>query len=696
MAVKLCLDDKVARLAGVGPKLAEHLQRLRIVRIGDLLFHLPLRYQDRTRLTPIGALRPNVESQIEGTIDAVQVVFGRRRSLVCRVSDGSGAIHLRFFHFNSAQQQRLKTGRRVRCFGEVRRGPKTLEMVHPESQLIDIDNPPAVDAELTPIYPTTEGLHQGRLRKLTDQALAILADSERVDSEELVPPEILDALHLPTLAQALQFVHRPPPDADTETLAQSMHPAQRRLVFEELLAHQLSLKQLRGKARDFAAPVVSVNTLREHLLHAFGFTLTNAQLRVIDEIDEDLTSGVPMLRLLQGDVGAGKTAVAAAVATSLLAANYQVALMAPTELLAEQHAANLHRWFDPLGVDVVLLTSRLTRANRGPLLARLSEPTAVFAVGTHALFQNEVEYGHLGLIIVDEQHRFGVDQRLALRDKGARDGFRPHQLIMTATPIPRTLAMTAYADLDVSILDELPPNRKPVRSVVVPESRRGEIVERIARAVEDGRQVYWVCPLIDESEVLEHQAATDISAQLTAALPDVRVGLVHGRLADRDKDAAMAAFVDGSTDLLVATTVVEVGVDVPNASLMVIENAERLGLSQLHQLRGRVGRGAERSDCVLLYKSPLSRMAQERLQVMRETTDGFVIADKDLELRGPGELLGTRQAGAAQFRIADLSRDAGLLTSVQAAAETVLLDHPKMASELIERWLAERVEYANV
>ena len=696
MPPSLTLEDPVVRLSGVGPKLAEHLQRLRIERIGDLLFHLPLRYQDRTRVTPIGTLRLHLETQIEGTIDAAQVVFGRRRALVCRVSDGSGAVHLRFFYFNAAQQQRLKPGRFVRCFGEVRRGPQTLEMVHPECQLLDPDMPTPVAAELTPIYPTTEGLHQGRLRKLTDQALSVLAQATRIDGEELVPVKVLQHLGLPSLADALRFVHRPPPEADTEMLAESMHPAQRRLVFEELLAHQISLKQLRVRARNFAAPAVRGGALRGRLLGAFGFALTAAQQRVIEEIDHDLASGIPMLRLLQGDVGAGKTAVAAAVATTLLDAAYQVALMAPTELLAEQHAANLRAWFEPLGVNVVLLTSRLTRAQRTPLLEQLNTPTAVLAVGTHALFQNDVEYARLGLIVVDEQHRFGVDQRLALRDKGAREGFRPHQLIMTATPIPRTLAMTAYADLDVSVLDELPPNRKPVRSVVLPESRRAEIVERIARAVAAGRQVYWVCPLIDESEVLEHQAATDIAAQLTATLPEVRVGLVHGRLPDRDKDAAMAAFVAGKIDLLVATTVVEVGVDVPNASLMVIENAERLGLSQLHQLRGRVGRSAQLADCVLLYKAPLSQMARKRLQVVRETTDGFVIADRDLALRGPGELLGTRQAGAAQFRIADLSRDAALLRDVQAAATAMLTDHPAAAAHLVERWLAQRVEYANV
>ena len=695
MADPLALAAPVARLNGVGEKVAEHLAKLRITRIGDLLFHLPLRYQDRTRLTPIGALRLNREAQIEGQIEVTQVVFGRRRALVVRIADGSGALNLRFFHFNAAQQQRLAVGRRVRCYGEVRRGPNTLEMVHPECQILAGEEAVAVNAELTPIYPTTEGLQQNRLRHLTNQALALLAAGDD-DTHELLPQPLLVRLAMPSLRDALEFVHRPPPDADVEMLAESSHPAQRRLVFEELLAYQLSLKRRREQARDFGAPSVRAGTLKQDLLKGFGFTLTGAQGRVIDEVEADLARGLPMLRLLQGDVGAGKTAVAAVVAASVLEAGYQVALMAPTELLAEQHATTLRRWFEPLTIEVMLLTSRLSKNQRRPLHARLEEPRAVLAVGTHALFQQDVQYAKLGLIIVDEQHRFGVEQRLALRDKGARGDFRPHQLIMTATPIPRTLAMSAYADLDISILDELPPNRKPVRTVVLVESKRPEIVARIALACREGRQVYWVCPLIDESDVLEHQAATDTAMQLAAALPEITVGLVHGRLADKQKDAAMAAFARGETALLVATTVIEVGVDVPNASLMVIENAERLGLSQLHQLRGRVGRGSQHADCVLLYKPPLSSLARQRLEVLRATTDGFVIADRDLELRGPGELLGTRQTGIAQFRIADLVRDAALLRDVQATATTVLRDYPQLVDTLVQRWLADKVEYANV
>ena len=696
MPQQATLDDPVNKLSGVGPKLTEHLERLKITRIGDLLFHLPLRYQDRTRLTSIGALSAYQEAQVEGTIEAAQIVYGRRRSLVCRVSDGTGALHLRFFYFSRSQQNRLSMGRRVRCFGEARQGPKTIEMVHPECQVIDVDDPPPVASELTPIYPTTEGLHQTRLRKLTDQALAIMDATLDAAIDDLIPAAVVATLGLPDLNTALRYVHRPPHDARTEDLAEFTHPAQRRLVFEELLAHQISLKRLRENARDFAAPKVSSSALRIRLLERFGFDLTNAQQRVIREIDADIGSGVPMLRLLQGDVGAGKTAVAGAVATMLIEHGYQVALMAPTELLAEQHARSMKAWFEPLGVEVILLTSRLSKANRAPLLERLQSEAAVLAVGTHALFQSDVVYGKLGLIVVDEQHRFGVEQRLALRDKSARDGFRPHQLIMTATPIPRTLAMTAYADLDISVLDELPPNRKPVLTAVLPETRRDEIVQRIASACGEGRQVYWVCPLIDESDVLEHQAATDTAEQLASILPNIRIGLVHGRMPDKEKDVAMAAFTAGDIDLLVATTVIEVGVDVPNASLMVIENAERLGLSQLHQLRGRVGRGSERSNCLLLYKAPLSPMAKERLRVIRETTDGFVISERDLALRGPGELLGTRQAGVSQFRIADLSRDSALLVDVQKSAQQILTEYPETALQLVKRWLADRVEYANV
>lgn len=694
MASRPSLDAPLDKLSGVGPKLSESLARLGLYRITDLLFHLPLRYQDRTRVSPIGSVGFGDEVLIEGRIEAAQVVFGRRRSLVCRIADGSGAMHLRFFHFNRSQQQRLQQGRQVRCFGEARRGPQTLEMIHPECQLVNPDEPTAVAEELTPIYPTTEGLQQNRLRKLSDQSLVILEQDSALGNNDWLAAELPDDQSLPDLVSAVRYVHRPPPDADIGALREYQHPAQRRLIIEELIAHQISLRELRNKARAFAAPKLKPGNLRQQLLQQFGFTLTAAQQRVISEIDDDLMAAIPMLRLLQGDVGAGKTAVAAAVAAACLESGYSIALMAPTELLAEQHRRNLTSWFEPLGIDVVFLSGRLKRSEKNVAIERLNKPGAVLAIGTHALFQDEVHYHKLGLIIVDEQHRFGVDQRLALRNKGADGEKRPHQLIMTATPIPRTLAMTAYADLDVSVLDELPPGRKSVNTLVIPQTRRDEVVARIHQAIKNGRQVYWVCPLIDESELLDSQAATETAEALREALDDVRVDLIHGRLSEREKDRAMAAFAAAETDLLVATTVVEVGVDVPNASLMVIENAERLGLSQLHQLRGRVGRGEAQSDCLLLYKTPLSQMARERLKVMRESNDGFVIAERDLQLRGPGEMLGTRQAGSAQFRIADLSRDAALLPQVQKIAQRLSEQQPEIASALVERWLKHRLGYA--
>ncbi|MBI4694360.1 MAG: ATP-dependent DNA helicase RecG [Gammaproteobacteria bacterium] len=691
------LDDPVARLRGVGPRVAEKLAKLRIVTVRDLVFHLPLRYQDRTRIVPIGRLRPKMEVVIEGTIEASQLQYGKRRSLLCRLGDGTGAITLRFFHFTREQQVRLAVGRKLRCFGEVRFGPSALEIVHPECQFIEGDLAPPPAVSLTPVYGTTDGLHQLTLRRLTDQALASLGPAN--DGAAQIDEHIARVLHgrIPPLHEALHYVHRPPHGAPIDDLLSSRHPAQQRLACEELVAHQLSLRRLRLATRRHGAPRLKAQTaLRAKIAQGFGFALTRAQQRVVAEIDRDLAAGVPMLRLLQGDVGAGKTAVAALVAAGALEAGYKVALLAPTELLAEQHARNLERWFAPHGVESRLLAGKLGRAARRQVLERLVQDEPILVVGTHALFQADVAYTRLGIVVVDEQHRFGVDQRLALLEKGATGDARPHQLIMTATPIPRTLAMTAYADLDVSVLDELPPNRQPVRTVVVPEDRRGEIVERIAAACAAGRQTYWVCPLIEESEVLEAQAASETFDQLAAALPQLRVGLVHGRMPDKEKDGVMRGFVGHEIDLLVATTVIEVGVDVPNASLMVIENAERLGLSQLHQLRGRVGRGAEQSDCVLLYKAPLSETARHRLQVMRETNDGFVIAERDLQLRGPGELLGTRQTGLAGFRIADPLRDRALIPAVQRVADELLAGDPALVDRIICRWLGQGLDYAKV
>ncbi len=688
-------ERPVTALRGVGAALAASLARLGLATVQDVLFHLPLRYEDRTRVVPIGSLRHGDRAAVEGEIQLSEVAFRRRRMLLVRLADGTGSVTLRFFHFSASQQAQLARGQRLRCFGEVRMGPGGLEIVHPEYRRVAGagDGDGAADS-LTPIYPATEGVQQGRLRALTDHALAMLAQGGLTD---YLPPGVLDAFDLPTLEDALRYVHRPPPDADVARLAAGQHPAQRRLAFEELLAHQLSLRLLRqAAARDLACPLPGRSDLTARYLAQLPFRLTGAQVRVWHEIERDLAQPHPMMRLVQGDVGSGKTAVAALAALRAVEHGAQAAVMAPTELLAEQHARVFNAWLEPLGVRVTLLAGRQTGKIRAALEADLAAGEIRIAVGTHALFQEGVAFQRLALVVVDEQHRFGVHQRLRLREKGLVDGRLPHQLVMTATPIPRTLAMTAYADLDVSVIDEQPPGRTPIRTVVLPDTRRSEIVERIDTACRAGRQAYWVCPLIEESDLVQYEAAEKTAAQLVEALPGVRVGLVHGRMTGRQKDAAMTAFKQGQLDLLVATTVIEVGVDVPNASLMVIENAERMGLAQLHQLRGRVGRGSVESTCVLLYQPPLTPVARERLGVLRETNDGFEVARRDLELRGPGELLGTRQTGLMQLRVADLSRDAALLPDVQRAA-ALMLDGPQSNIRgLVGRWVGagERFRHA--
>ncbi|AIA74388.1 ATP-dependent DNA helicase RecG [Halomonas campaniensis] len=681
------LSAPVSSLKGVGEALALKLARLGIDCVSDLLFHLPLRYQDRTRLTPIGLLRAGSEAVIEGEVTACDVVKGRRRSLLVRVRDGSGILSLRFFHFSPAQQQQMRPGVTVRAFGEARAGATGLEIYHPEYRLSGGNDTP-VEEYFTPIYPTTEGLHQARLRALTQQALALLQRSP-----ELLPDVIPDALrqrfNLPGLHASLQLLHQPPPDVDIEQLAHGHHPATRRLALEELLAHQLSLREVRLRIQADGAPSLpSGRSLQTRFLAQLPFALTGAQRRVLEEITLDLARPAPMLRLVQGDVGSGKTVVAAMAALSALAGNCQAAMMAPTEILAEQHYRAFKAWFEPLGIEVAWLAGKLKGKARLDAKAAIADGRARMVVGTHALFQSDVHFQCLGLAIIDEQHRFGVHQRLALREKGEAGGLTPHQLIMTATPIPRTLAMSAYADLDVSVIDELPPGRTPVKTVVVSDERRPEVVERIRNACSDGRQAYWVCTLIEESEVLQCQAAEVTRDELTQALPELAIGLIHGRMKASEKVEVMEAFKTGELDLLVATTVIEVGVDVPNASLMIIENPERLGLSQLHQLRGRVGRGSTESFCVLLYHPPLSKSSRERLGVMRETTDGFRIAEKDLEIRGPGEVLGTRQTGLAQMKIADLERDADQLERVTALAQA-LQGNTEVTAVLVRRWLGE-------
>ncbi|MDC0089658.1 ATP-dependent DNA helicase RecG [Porticoccaceae bacterium] len=688
----------VEKLRGVGPLLSAKLQKLGLYTVQDLLFHLPLRYIDRTKITAIGGVQPLTEVVIEGEIRGSDVVFGRRRSLVCRVQDHSGLMTLRFFHFNQAQQQSLQTGTKLRCFGEVRRGKSGLEMYHPEYQLLNQAQPPALAETLTPIYPATEGVTQQRIRDLCGQALKLL---EQHSIEDWLPAELANSHSNYSLVDALHLLHNPPPGTAINLLAEGEHPAQQRLASEELIAHHLSLLRLRQKIQHQAAPALLPDqAAADRFLAQLPFTLTGAQQRVASDISADISQPIPMLRLIQGDVGSGKTVVAALGAVQAVANGMQAALMAPTEILAEQHRVNFEAWLAPLGIRIAWLTGKLKGKAREVQLAAIADGSAQIVIGTHALFQEAVEFHNLGLTIIDEQHRFGVHQRLALRKKGAvidaeldEEGSTPHQLIMTATPIPRTLAMSAYADLDCSVIDELPPGRKPIETVVLNELRRNDVIERVRASCQDGRQAYWVCTLIEESDVLEAQAAEATAQELQLLLSELSVGLIHGRLKPKEKVQMMQAFKAGEINLLVATTVIEVGVDVPNASLMIIENSERLGLSQLHQLRGRVGRGSQSSHCVLLYSAPLSGNGAARLKIMRETNDGFKIAEKDLEIRGPGEVLGTRQTGDMQFRIADLQRDAHLLPEVKRMAIKLLQEYAGNVDPLIGRWLGHSEQY---
>jgi len=691
----------VGELRGVGPKIAQQLAKVGVTSIQDLLFHLPLRYQDRTRVVPIADLESGAEVLVEGEVRDVGIGYGRRRSLKVWLADASegekqAGVLLRFFHFSGRQAAALKPGTRLRCFGEVRRGPRSLEMVHPEYRHAGRDGLPPPEDALTPIYPTTEGLQQSSWRLLTDQALALL-DRDDAAPEEWLPRAVLEQFRFPTLAAALRLLHRPPASTSLAALRDRRHPALRRLAFDELVAHQLGLRRLRHRQQRIRAPALDGDRrLRARLLAELPFALTAAQRRVTEEIARDLRRTYPMLRLLQGDVGSGKTVVAALASLQAVESGRQVALMAPTELLSEQHLRNLRGWLEPLGLAPLWLTGRHKGRERAELVAHIAGEGAPVTVGTHALFQDDVRFRDLGLVIVDEQHRFGVHQRMKLQEKGARQAQVPHQLIMTATPIPRSLAMTLYADLDLSVIDELPPGRTPVTTVAIPDRRRGEVIDRVRDACAQGRQAYWVCTLIDESEALQCRAAEDTAEALAASLPGLRVGLVHGRLKAAEREPVMADFAAGALDLLVATTVIEVGVDVPNASLMIIENPERLGLAQLHQLRGRVGRGSVRSHCVLLYHAPLSSQARARLAILRERSDGFEIARKDLQLRGPGEVLGTRQTGGVQFRIADPAGDEKLLPAARQTADLILERHPGHVRPLIERWLGERVEYGSV
>lgn len=687
MSLSRLSNQPIRSLKGVGPKIAEKLTRINLHSVEDLLFHLPLRYEDRTHITAIADAHPNEFVVLVANVVSSQIVMARKRILNVRIEDGSGVATLKFFAFSAAQKNHFSAGTQLKIWGEIKRGREGLEMIHPEYKDWHDDQ---VEETFTPVYPTTEGLKQSSLRQLTEQALS------RLDSTQL--DEIIPSAQLPntiTLKDALKTLHRPPPETSLSQLELGQHPAQQRLAFEELVAHNLSMQKIRQAIQRHQAPPLRIKvSLMEQFLAQLPFQPTQAQWRVSHEIQQDLAQNYPMMRLVQGDVGSGKTLVAALAALTALSQGQQVALMAPTEILAEQHAISFSKWFAPLGISVDWLVGRLTSKQKKQAAERIASGQSQMVIGTHALFQAQVEFKSLALIIIDEQHRFGVHQRMSLREKGIANESYPHQLIMTATPIPRTLAMTAYADLKTSVIDELPPGRTQIQTLVLPDTRRAQVIERVADVCKhQKRQAYWVCTLIEESEALQCQAAEDTAMLLQEQLPDLSIGLIHGRMKALEKQQVMDEFKAARMDLLVATTVIEVGVDVPNASLMIIENPERLGLAQLHQLRGRVGRGSVASHCLLMYKTPLSDTGHKRLAVMRESSDGFYIAQKDLEIRGPGELLGTRQTGEMHFKIADLMRDQGLIEAARDCAEHIIKSSPEQTDPLIERWITPHSEY---
>jgi ATP-dependent DNA helicase RecG len=689
------LAQPVVSLSGVGPQSALRMQKLGIHTIQDLLFHLPHRYQDRTKVYPINTLSVGMTVLTSGTVEFTDVLMKGRRSLICRISDQTGYLSLRFFHFSAKQKSSLRPGALISCFGEIRYGYQGLEIIHPEYSVISSTENITEDC-LTPIYPLTEGLRQATIRKAAEQALSLYIKDNHLLTDWL-PQQILKNNHFPSLSHALQSIHQPEEQITAEQLQQGNLPALKRLAFEELLAHHLRLINSKQDVKKWLAPVFKVDEpLIKHFLSTLPFQLTSAQNRVIDEITADCISNHPMLRLVQGDVGSGKTIVAAVAALLALSTNYQVAIMAPTELLAEQHLRQFSQWFNNHKTKIAYLTGHLSNKNRKETLEAIEDGSAGIIIGTHALFQESVNFKQLGLIIIDEQHRFGVHQRLALREKGRKNNRRPHQLVMTATPIPRTLAMLQYSDLDISTIDQLPPGRKPVTTCVIPSDRREQVIAKINQWTNNNHQTYWVCTLIEESDVLQFEAAEKTAAYLSKILPKVRIALIHGRMKAAEKESVMLGFKNHQYDLLVATTVIEVGVDVPNASLMIIENAERLGLSQLHQLRGRVGRGDQESYCLLIYQSPLSEISRQRLSILRETNDGFVIAEKDLELRGPGDVMGTRQTGQMQLKIASLDRDTDLLEQIQDAATIINNQYPNAIQPIIDRWLGQTTHYLEV
>ena len=692
--------QSIQTLKGVGPSLEKKLSKLGICNLQDVLFHLPFRYEDRTKVVPIGQLQPGQRAVFEGVVQNCEVRFGGRRkggsnrSLLCYLSDGNNDILLRFFHFSQSQQAALTNGVNLRCFGEVRLGKSMLEVAHPEYRQITAAGNELLEQTLTPVYPSSEGVHQSLLRKLASQVFDNISDKNVTD---WMPKHIREKFQFPEISIALRMLHRPPPDINIPLMDAGKHPLQRRLIFEELLAHQLSMLQVRNSAKSEAAIPLKINQGElDRFKERLNFKLTHSQEKVIAEILFDMSKPVPMMRLVQGDVGSGKTVVAAAAILSAVHHGHQVALMAPTEILVEQHFEQFSEWFNDKDVQCVLLTSKQKGKARKHLLSEIENGQINIVIGTHALFQDDVIFNQLSLLVVDEQHRFGVHQRLRLREKGVEKNVSPHQLIMTATPIPRSLTMTFYADLDCSIINELPKGRKPISTVIVSDARRQEVVDRIAEACKQGEQAYWVCTLIEESEFLQCQAAETTAQQLSKELSFLNIGLIHGRMLRQEKEEVMASFKNGEIHLLVATTVIEVGVDVPNASLMVIENPERLGLAQLHQLRGRIGRGEKKSACVLLYKPPLSQKSKQRLSVIRDNNSGFVISEKDLQMRGPGEVLGTRQTGLMQMRIADIVRDESLLSDVKTTAIEIMQDYPKCVNPIIARWLGESEKFSSV
>ena len=690
----LKLNGEIDALKGVGPALKIKLNNRGVNTIEDILFLLPNRYEDRTILYDIQNAPINEHVLITGKIIESKILFYGRRSLFVKIQDDSATLNLRFFYFSRAQLQQFKKNTHIICFGLLKSNGKKSEMFHPEYRFIESSNAFKLDDKLTPIYPSIDGIQTGRLRNLVGQAIEIMRKSE---PNEYLPENILKEIKMPSLREALINLHQPPANLKHADISHAIKHYKERLSFEELLANYISLRRLRLLAANTAADSLQLGKDKvNQFVRTLKFELTASQKQVCNEIVADLNKSQPMMRMLQGDVGSGKTVVAAIACLKTIMNKKQAAIMAPTELLTEQHMESFSAWFVKPDIKIVKLTGGQKKSTRDNNLRQIKQGEANLVIGTHALFQEGVIFKDLALIVIDEQHRFGVNQRVALREKGSQFKKQPHQLIMTATPIPRTLAMAAYADLDSSIIDELPVGRKAVETLVIPNDKRPSVIERVKNACTKGQQAYWVCPLIDESESIKADAATDRYEYLKKIIKPLKIGLVHGRQKQAEKEKTMRLFKEAKIDLLVATTVIEVGVNIPNASLMIIENAERMGLTQLHQLRGRVGRGNQQSHCILLYKKPLGSLAYDRLSILRETNDGFIIAQKDLELRGPGELLGTKQTGLPQYRIADLLRDAHLLPKVQKIAEIMMQDFPNKTNKIIMRWANDNQEYGKV